>query len=93
MSAATETIRFTAIDVTGTQVLEASEVQKSLPAGAVARSIASRMALPDDVPWALRSDATSARLLDDVAIGDQVEQDEALTIFPSTHLAGRGSAA
>ena len=90
MTALAETLRFTATDVTGTYTVEATDVQRSLPAGAVARSIASRFGLPDDVPWALRSDSTSAYLDDDVAIGDQIESDTNITIFPRTHLGGRG---
>ncbi len=90
MKALADTLRFTATDVTGTHTVAATDVQRSLPAGAVARSIASRIGLPDDVPWALRSDATSAYLDDDVAIGDQIENDTNITIFPRTHLGGRG---
>lgn len=90
MTALAETLRFTATDVTGTHTVEAIDVQPSLPAGALARSIASRIGLPDDVPWALRSDSTSAYLDDDVAIGDQIETDTNVTIFPRTHLGGRG---
>ena len=90
MNAPAETLRFTATDVTGTHTVAATDVERSLPAGAVARSIANRIGLPDDVPWALRSDSTSAHLIDDVAIGDQIESDTNLTIFPRTHLGGRG---
>jgi hypothetical protein len=89
MNAAAETIRFTATDVTGTHTVEATDVQRTLPAGAVARSIADKFGLPGDVPWALRSDSTSAYLDEDVAIGDQIESDSRITIFPRTHLGGR----
>ena len=89
MTALAGTLRFTATDVTGTHTVEATDVQRALPASAVARSIASKMALPDDVPWALRSDRTSVYLDDDVAIGDQIETDTPITIFPRTHLGGR----
>lgn len=91
MSRLAETLRFTATDVTGTLTIDASEVDRSLPAGAVARSVASRMSLPADVPWALRSDVSSAQLADDVAIGDQIDTDSSLTIFPRTHLGGTRS--
>lgn len=89
MNTAPATLRFTATDVTGTHSIEASRVEPSLPAGAIARSIASRIGLPDDVPWALRLDSTSAYLEDDVAIGDQIQNDSNITIFPRTHLGGR----
>ena len=90
MTALAKTIRFTATDVTGTHTVEVTDVEPSLPAGAIARSIASRIGLPDDVPLALRSDSSSAYLEDDVAIGDQIESDTNITIFPRTHLGGRG---
>ena len=88
MTALAETLRFTASDVTGTHTIEAIDVQRDLPAGAVARSIASKMALPEDTPWGLRSDRTSALLDEDVAIGDQIEPGTEITIFPRTHLGG-----
>ncbi len=90
MNATAETLRFTATDVTGTHTVEAADVQRALPAGAVARAIADKIGLPRDVPWALRSDSTSAFLDEDVAIGDQIESDTRLTIFPKTHLGGHG---
>jgi hypothetical protein len=84
-----ESIRFTATDVTGTQTVEATDVQWDLPAGTIARSLASKMALPDDTPWGLRSNRTSTVLDDDVAIGDQIESDTEITIFPRSHLGGQ----
>ena len=88
MTALAQTLRFTATDVTGTHTITATDVQRDLPAGAVARSIASKMALPDDTPWGLRSDWSSTLLDEDVAIGDQIENDTQITIFPRTHLGG-----
>ncbi len=88
MTALAQTLRFTASDVTGTHTITATDVQRDLPAGAVARSIARKMALPDDTPWGLRSDRSSALLDEDVAIGDQIENDTQITIFPRTHLGG-----
>ena len=88
MTALAQTVRFTATDVTGTHTVEATDVQWDLPAGAVARSIASKMALPGGTPWGLRSDRTSTLLDDDVAIGDQIDTDTEITIFPRTHLGG-----
>jgi hypothetical protein len=77
---------FEATDVTGTHTVTATNVQPSLPAGAVANALAHRMALPTNVPWALRDDATSAFLDDNVAIGDQIITDARLTVTPKTHL-------
>jgi hypothetical protein len=79
-------LRFKASDVTGTHTIEASDVQSSLPAGAVARALARRMSLPGNVPWALRNDETSVWLDDDVAIGHQLETGAEITITPKTHL-------
>ena len=87
---ALETLRFQATDVTGTKTIAATDVQRDLPAGAVALSIASKMSLPTDVPWGLRSDSTSVYLDDDIAIGDQIENDTEVVIFPRSHL-GAGS--
>ena len=69
-----------------THTVTASDVQSSLPAGAVASALARQMSLPSDVPWALRDDATSAFLEDGVAIGDQIDTDARLTVTPKTHL-------
>jgi hypothetical protein len=81
-----ETFGFEATDVTGMHRVEARDVQRKLPAGAVARALASRMALPDNVAWALRDDATSAFLDDDKPIGDQIVPNAHLTVTPKTHL-------
>lgn len=81
-----ETLGFEATDVTGMHHVAARDVQRRLPAGAVARALASRMALPDNVPWALRDEATSAYLDDDRPIGDQIEPEARLTLTPKTHL-------
>ncbi len=85
-SFANEFIRFLATDVTGTHELEVEDLQRTLPASEVARTLASRMSLPDNVPWALRDEATSAYLDDKVAIGDQIATDARVSITPRTHL-------
>lgn len=82
----TDTLSFEATDVTGTHTVTAADVQSTTPAGLVARALASRMALPSNVPWVLRSDATSEFLRDDVAIGDQITSDARVTVTPRTHL-------
>ena len=79
-------LSFEVTDVTGTHTVVASDVQPSLPAGAVANALANRMSLPADVPWALRDDRTSVFLDDSLAIGDQIETDARLTVTPKTHL-------
>lgn len=81
-----EPLRLNAIDVTGTHSVEAEEVQRTLPAGAVANWLAKKMLLPCDVPWALRDDATSEFLDDDRPIGDQVETNASVTVTPKAHL-------
>ena len=72
-------------DVTGTHALVAEDVQHSLPAGAVARSVANRWGLPDNVPWSLHDDR-GAFLDDDAPIGDQVTTGDRLWVSPKTHL-------
>jgi hypothetical protein len=77
---------FEAADVTGMHRVVASDVQGSLPAGAVARALAARMALPDNVPWALRDEQTSAYLDDARPIGEQIATGAKVTVTPKTHL-------
>ena len=81
-------LRFEAADVTGTHRVLVDDVECGLPAGAVAKALASRMALPVNVPWALRNDSNSALLDDDKPIGEQVDvaTDVKLTVTPKTHL-------
>jgi hypothetical protein len=81
----TPTVRFRASDVTRTRDLPV-EVQGGLPAGAVARSLARRMNLPDDVPWALRDDSSCLVLDEGRSIGEQLGPDARLTVTPKTHL-------
>lgn len=82
----TATLTLTAHDVTETQELVLDGVQRDLPAGALAETLARRMALPDDVPWALRDNVTSRVLDEKLPIGDQLSPAGSLTVFPRTHL-------
>ena len=81
-------LRFEAADVTGTHRVQVDDVACGLPAGAVAKALASRMSLPENVPWGLRDDANSALLDDEKPIGEQVDRatDVRLTVTPKTHL-------
>jgi hypothetical protein len=81
-----ETFTLEAMDVTGTQRVTAEDIQPSLPAESVARALAARMALPQNVPWALRSDTTGAFLEDRTPIGEQIEPGAQVTVVPKTHL-------
>ena len=72
--------------MTGSFSLVASEVEPSAPVGAVAAALASRMRLPNDVPWGLRDDTTSAFLDEARAIGEQIAPGANVTITPKTHL-------
>ena len=81
------TVSFVANDVTGTLALEENGVQGDLPASAVAASIARKLNLSKDTPWALRDD--ESRLLDDhEPIGRQLKEKtgQELTLTPKTHL-------
>jgi hypothetical protein len=80
------TVSLTADTITGTRQLRL-EVGGDMSAGAVARSIAERMALPDDVAWALR-DERAAFLVEDRPIGEQLGREARVTITPRTHLGG-----
>jgi hypothetical protein len=81
---------FEAVDVTGTQRLLAQDVERDMPTEAVTRALAARMRLPDNVPWALRLDETSAFLDDQRPIGEQLSPGAHVTVVPKTHL-GAGS--
>jgi hypothetical protein len=81
-----EVLSFEAGDVTGTHSVIANDVQRTLPAGMVAKALAARMSLPQNVPWALRNESTSAFLDDDKPIGDQLAPGAKVTLTPKTHL-------
>ena len=85
-SAASEIpISFMASNITGTQSLPV-EVNGGLSVRSVADSIAARMALPDDVAWALRDDDSSTYLDESRPIGSQIGPSSRVTITPQTHL-------
>jgi hypothetical protein len=88
--ATNRTLRFHARDVTGSHEILVEGVERGALAGSVAQSLAARMDLPTDVPWALRSDRTGAWLKDDAPLGEQIngEAEARLTITPKTHLGG-----
>jgi len=81
-------LTFEATNVTSTRSMDV-EVERDLPAEDVTRSIASLMALPTDVPWALRDDGSSVYIDPSRPIGDQVEPGARVTVTPKTHL-GQG---
>jgi hypothetical protein len=82
----TATLTLEATDVTGTHTLEVSGVDESLSAGLLAQAIAARMELPQNVPWALRNDATGAYLEDNRAVGEQITTEAKVSIVPKAHL-------
>jgi len=81
----TEPLRFHATDVTGMLDMEVADLQANVPAGAVAQTLAQRMELPTNVPWALRDDR-GAFLDDEREIGEQIAADAKVTLTPKTHL-------
>ena len=83
-------IHFLATNITGTQSIPV-DVDGGLTVRSVADSIASRMALPDDVAWALRDDDSSAYLDESQPIGTQIGPSSRVTITPRTHLGRPGS--
>jgi hypothetical protein len=80
------TLTVFAEDVTGTFTMEAPDVPRTTPAGAVAQTLASRMGLPGSVAWTLRDDVTGQYLEEAVEIGRQVGPEARLTVTPKTHL-------
>ena len=85
-SARRATFTFAAQDVTGTHALEAKDVPRSSPAGAVAQALASKMSLPENIPWTLRNDRTGAYLDEQSPIGEQIDSGAKVTLTPKTHL-------
>ena len=79
-------IKFRASDVTGTHVTDVSDFDSELGAGAAARTLAARMELPTNVPWALRDDRTGNYLDEQRSLGEQIESEARLTLSPKTHL-------
>ena len=80
-------VSFRASNITGTQSVPV-EVNGGLSVRSVAHSIAARMALPDDVAWALRDDDSSTYLDESRPIGPQIGPNSRVTITPQTHLGG-----
>jgi hypothetical protein len=81
----TETFSFTVSDVTANRE---SDVQfdRRTPVKAVTQAIATRLGLPTNTPWALRSDRSSAYLDDAKPLGDQIAPGERVTVTPRAHL-------
>ena len=77
---------FDVSDVTQTREVRAQNVQRGALAGTVAKALANRMGLPENVPWTLREDSTSAFLDDNRPIGEQLSPESKTTLTPKTHL-------
>jgi hypothetical protein len=84
----TSAFAFEAVDVTATRSVNARGVQRSTPAGSVARALAVKMDLPRNVPWTLRNDRTGAILDDESPIGEQIEPGSKVVVTPKSHLGG-----
>ncbi len=77
---------FSAKDVTASQQLQLSEVDGYRPAGEVAETVALEMELPEDVPYSLRDNSNARMLVDDVALGSQIQPGAELVLIPRSHL-------
>lgn len=78
-------LEFNASNVTGTSEVR-MDVPSRTPAAEVARLLASRMGLPEGIPYQLRSDALAEFLTDDQAIGDQIAPGASISVVPKSHL-------
>ncbi|NIP94932.1 MAG: hypothetical protein GWO24_16400 [Akkermansiaceae bacterium] len=87
-SSAAAVLDLDVIDVTASREVQARGVEHTTPAGSVARALAARMALPNDVPWALRHDRTGVILDEESPIGEQVETGSRVVLTPKSHLGG-----
>ena len=72
-------------NVTHTRRLEAT-FDGAMPAAKAAAALASRLNLPANVPYSLRSNRTAAFLDDAAPLQSQVEPNESLTLTPRSHL-------
>ncbi len=83
--AAPDAFSLEAVDVTGSHRLLAEGVDRGMPAEAVAKALAARMRLPENIPWGLRRD-DSTFLDERTPIGEQLEPGDQVTVVPRTHL-------
>ncbi|NNM29690.1 MAG: hypothetical protein HKO57_09210 [Akkermansiaceae bacterium] len=77
-----------AADVTGKRSASARGVDRSTPAGTLARALADGMNLPTDTPWAIRNNNTGALLDEAAPIGRQLGAGAKAKVVmtPRTHL-------
>jgi hypothetical protein len=76
-----------AVDITGTNVVTLPKVEPSISAQNLAGVLASRLQLPTNIPWMLRSDRSGAFLQEDAPIRDQVQKTgDRVVLTPKTHL-------
>ena len=97
MNATNETLLTDAESDTATLTVEVQNVtrsrsvqatfQSTLRADAAAAALASRLALPANVPYSLRT-SKAAYLEDTKTLGEQVTPGERLTLTPRSHLGG-----
>ena len=72
-------------NVTGTRSYRA-DVDPSLSAEIVCRTMSQELNLPRNVPWGLRRTDSAEFLEADKAIGEQVENGDQVTLTPRAHL-------
>lgn len=80
------TVCFEATTVTGTEHVDVSDLDATVPAGHAAQAIAARLDLPQNIPWALRDESSGHYLEDHRPIGEQIDADAKLRVTPKTHL-------
>jgi hypothetical protein len=61
-------------------------LHRDVHADAAAATLAARLQLPANTPYALRSSRTAGFLDDSKPLGEQVEPNERLTLTPKSHL-------
>jgi hypothetical protein len=72
-------------NVTRTRSVQAT-FQTGLRADAAAAALASKLALPANIPYSLRSNKSAGYLDESKSIGSQVAPGERLTLTPRSHL-------
>jgi len=77
--------RFHVSDVTGTMHQAVTDLDPRVKAGVAAHTLAHRMALPTNVPWALRDDR-GVFLDDERELGELLADDAKVSLVPRAHL-------
>lgn len=78
-------LRFHVTDVTGTMPQEVTDLDPRVKVGVAVTTLVHRLALPTNVPWALRDDR-GVFLDDERELGELLADDAKVALVPRAHL-------